>query len=194
MTMIYRSDVAQHLQALNPQTTDQEIHATYLQMLQDYTARTETLTWQMKQQWQQLLNTPPTPSEWEWINRRAQITAKNLTYQDYLTPITEELINQELHDELEATTRTQAQLLDSPTSWITDSHLIEVEEWINDLTIAIWPQASPRWLMYAATYCQRQHHLQLPLPAIDTPKINRILEAEITTHLRAHNVDAPETR
>lgn len=192
--MIHYNDVARHLQALNPQTSNEEINTTYQRMLQACITQTEALTHQMREQWETLLGTPPNPMEWEQINRRAQITAANLVYQDFLAPITEGIINQQLMDEDEEIIQNQMELLNNPTSWITDPYLIDVEPWINDLTIKIWPDASPRWLMYDATYCQRQYHLQLPLPTIDNPKINSILEAEITAHLRAHHVDAPETR
>ncbi|WPF67067.1 MULTISPECIES: hypothetical protein [unclassified Corynebacterium] len=192
--MIYYSDVEQHLQALNPEVASEEISATYRYMCQLCASQAEELARKVCEQWETILGVWPSSAEWEQINHRAQIVAASRVYQDFLSPITEEIINRELEEEEEEIARIQSELLNDPIGWITDSHLVHVEPWINDLTIKVWPEASPRWLMYAATYCQRQYYLQLALPAIDAPEINSVLAADITNHLRAQKVDMPETR
>lgn len=160
--MIQRVDVEQTLRAWDPDVTKEQIDTLYETMQQAWQDRVGELEMRtmvaLKERTGPLLDGPTMGS----LRRQAQQLADDQIKGEYLEPITQQIVQQNLEDEEEDTPHLKA--LRDPDGWRKTPWAIQVSQEVKDVAWELWEDEDAEFTHLAETLLERRLFLGLPIP------------------------------
>lgn len=159
--MITLADVTQTMQTADPDTTPEQarqLHETIVLSLQE---REDELTHLLRQRWVAHNGRQPDGLTWGRILDQAKHEAENQIRQEYLAPLTEQVVQNQLDDPQD---NPHLRALNDPNGWRTHPEDIQPSRETVELVETLWEDQPAKFQIFAEALIERMTWTGQPLP------------------------------
>lgn len=159
--MITQADVMMTLQEADPATTQEQAQHLHDRMIEDLSDREDQISHLLRERWTANNGRQPDGLTWGRILDQAKMDAENQIRQEYLAPLTEQIVQNQLDDPED---NPVLAALDDPNGWRTNPEDIPVRDETDYLVDQIWGNETLRFRMLAGALLERMSWMGQPMP------------------------------